>query len=63
MEGIVVLITPVTTLPWRRWRGYLKSGKMKSKEDVVTGLNNFPEALISFSLVKTASVVLEVATN
>jgi hypothetical protein len=26
--------------------GYLKDGRMKSREDVVTGLENFPEALL-----------------
>jgi NADPH-dependent curcumin reductase CurA len=26
--------------------GYLKTGKMKSKEDVVTGIENFPSTLL-----------------
>jgi NADPH-dependent curcumin reductase len=26
--------------------GYLKTGKMKSKEDIVTGIENFPSTLL-----------------
>jgi NADPH-dependent curcumin reductase len=42
--------------------GYLKAGTMKSKEDVVEGLNNFPEALLKlFSGANFGKLVLEVA--
>jgi NADPH-dependent curcumin reductase len=42
--------------------GYLKDGRMKSKEDVVTGLQNFPEALLKlFSGANFGKLVLEVA--
>jgi hypothetical protein len=42
--------------------GYLKSGRMKSKEDVVTGLENFPEALLKlFNGENFGKLVLQVA--
>lgn len=63
MEGIVVFDyadryhTAVAEMA-----AYLKSGQMKSKEDVVKGLNNFPEALNKlFSGENFGKLVLEVA--
>jgi NADPH-dependent curcumin reductase len=47
MEGIVVFdYADRYHLAVVEMAGYLKSGKMKSKEDVVVGLNKFPEALL-----------------
>jgi NADPH-dependent curcumin reductase len=46
MEGIVVFdYAPRYPLAVAEMAGYLKDGRMKSKEDVVQGLNTFPEAL------------------
>jgi NADPH-dependent curcumin reductase CurA len=42
--------------------GYLKDGRMKSREDVVTGLENFPEALVKlFTGENFGKLVLQVA--
>jgi NADPH-dependent curcumin reductase CurA len=42
--------------------GYLKDGRMKSREDVVTGLENFPEALLKlFTGANFGKLVLQVA--
>jgi NADPH-dependent curcumin reductase CurA len=42
--------------------GYLKSGGMKSREDIVKGIENFPEALLKlFSGENFGKLVLEVA--
>jgi NADPH-dependent curcumin reductase CurA len=42
--------------------GYLQSGRMKSKEDVVAGLANFPEALLKlFNGENFGKLVLQVA--
>jgi NADPH-dependent curcumin reductase CurA len=42
--------------------GYLKEGRMKSKEDTVTGLQNFPEALLKlFTGENFGKLVLQVA--
>ena len=42
--------------------GYLKDGRMKSREDVVKGLDNFPEALLKlFRGENMGMLVLEVA--
>jgi NADPH-dependent curcumin reductase len=47
MEGIVVFdYADRYHLAVAEMAGYLKSGKMKSKEDVVVGLDKFPEALL-----------------
>jgi NADPH-dependent curcumin reductase CurA len=44
--------------------GYLKDGRMKSKEDVVEGLDNFPEALIKlFTGGNFGKLVLQVAKD
>jgi NADPH-dependent curcumin reductase CurA len=65
MEGIVVFdYADRYHLAVAEMAGYLKSGKMKSKEDIVTGLNNFPEALNKlFSGENFGKLVLEVAAN
>ena len=42
--------------------GYLNAGTMKSKEDVVQGLENFPEALLKlFNGENFGKLVLQVA--
>ena len=42
--------------------GYLKDGRMKSKEDVVVGLQTFPETLLKlFNGENFGKLVLEVA--
>jgi NADPH-dependent curcumin reductase len=44
--------------------GYLKAGRMKSKEDVVQGLETFPEALVKlFTGANFGKLVLEVAAG
>jgi NADPH-dependent curcumin reductase len=44
--------------------GYLKAGRMKSKEDVVSGLQTFPEALIKlFTGENFGKLVLQVAAD
>lgn len=44
--------------------GYLKSGRMKSKEDIVVGLENFPEALNKlFTGENFGKLVLQVAAD
>jgi NADPH-dependent curcumin reductase len=46
MEGIVVFdYAPRYPIAIKEMAGYLKDGRMKSKEDVVEGLNTFPETL------------------
>jgi hypothetical protein len=43
--------------------GYLKDGRMKSKEDVVHGLKNFPGTLLKlFNGENFGKLVLEVAS-
>ncbi|MBL8302470.1 MAG: NADP-dependent oxidoreductase [Ideonella sp.] len=47
MEGIVVFdYTARFPVAVAEMAGYLKDGRLKSKEDVVTGLETFPEALL-----------------
>jgi len=42
--------------------GYLKDGKMKSKEDMVVGLDTFPESLLKLFIGENfGKLVLEVA--
>jgi NADPH-dependent curcumin reductase CurA len=44
--------------------GYLRDGRMKSKEDIVQGLENFPDALIKlFDGGNFGKLVLQVATE
>ncbi len=63
MEGIVVFdYADRYHLAVAEMAGYLKDGRMKSKEDVVKGLNNFPEALNKlFSGENFGKLVLEIA--
>ena len=47
MEGIVVFdYADRYHLAVAEMAGYIKAGKMKSKEDVVEGINTFPETLL-----------------
>jgi NADPH-dependent curcumin reductase len=44
--------------------GYLKDGKMKSKEDVVVGIETFPETLLKlFNGENFGKLVLQVAAE
>ncbi len=63
MEGIVVFdYADRYHLGVAEMAGYLKAGKMKSKEDIVTGIENFPEALLKlFNGENFGKLVLEVA--
>jgi NADPH-dependent curcumin reductase len=63
MEGIVVFdYADRYHLAIAEMAGYLKDGRMKSKEDIVEGLENFPEALIKlFSGENFGKLVLKVA--
>jgi NADPH-dependent curcumin reductase len=65
MEGIVVFdYADRYHLAIAEMAGYLKAGTMKSKEDVVEGLNNFPEALLKlFNGGNFGKLVLEVAKS
>jgi NADPH-dependent curcumin reductase CurA len=65
MEGIVVFDyadrypTAIAELA-----GYLKDGRMKSREDVVTGLETFPESLVKlFTGENFGKLVLQVAAS
>jgi NADPH-dependent curcumin reductase len=63
MEGMVVF-DYVDRFPMAvaELAGYLKDGRMKSKEDVVSGLNTFPEALLKlFNGENFGKLVLQVA--
>ncbi len=63
MEGIVVFdYASRYHLAVAEMAGYLKDGRMKSKEDVVVGLNTFPETLINlFNGSNFGKLVLQVA--
>jgi hypothetical protein len=63
MEGIVVFdYADRYHLAVAEMAGYLKDGRMKSKEDVIQGLENFPEALIKlFTGENFGKLVLQVA--
>ena len=63
MEGIVVFdYADRYHLGVAEMAGYLKAGTMKSKEDIVTGIENFPEALLKlFNGENFGKLVLEVA--
>ena len=65
MEGIVVFdYADRYHLAVAEMAGYLKDGRMKSKEDVVTGLDTFPETLIKlFNGENFGKLVLEVAKD
>jgi len=63
MEGIVVFdYADRYPLAIAEMAGYLKDGKMKSKEDVVVGLDTFPETLLKlFNGENFGKLVLQVA--
>ena len=63
MEGIVVFdYADRYHLAVTEMSGYLKTGTMKSKEDVVQGIENFPEALLKlFNGENFGKLVLQVA--
>jgi NADPH-dependent curcumin reductase len=63
MEGIVVFdYTERFPLAVAELAGYLKDGRMKSKEDVVSGIDTFPETLLKlFNGENFGKLVLEVA--
>ena len=63
MEGIVVFdYADRFHLAVAEMAGYLKDGRMKSKEDIVEGINTFPEALIKlFTGENFGKLVLKVA--
>jgi NADPH-dependent curcumin reductase CurA len=65
MEGIVVFDYAARYhLAIAEMAGYLKDGRMKSKEDVVIGLNTFPETLINlFNGSNFGKLVLQVAED
>ncbi|MES2053122.1 MAG: NADP-dependent oxidoreductase, partial [Pseudomonadota bacterium] len=63
MEGIVVFdYADRYHVGIAEMAAYLKAGTMKSREDVVTGLENFPEALLKlFNGENFGKLVLQVA--
>ncbi|MBU6502340.1 MAG: NADP-dependent oxidoreductase [Burkholderiales bacterium] len=65
MQGIVVFdYADRYPLAVAELAGYLKDGRMKSKEDVVTGLDTFPEALTRlFTGQNFGKLVLQVAED
>ncbi|OOG35948.1 NADP-dependent oxidoreductase [Polaromonas sp. A23] len=65
MEGIVVFdYADRYPVAIAEMAGYLKDGKMKSKEDVVEGLENFPETLLKlFNGENFGKLVLQVAKD
>jgi NADPH-dependent curcumin reductase CurA len=65
MEGIVVFdYVDRYPVAIAELAGYLKDGRMKSKEDIVQGLDTFPEALSRlFSGANFGKLVLQVATE
>jgi NADPH-dependent curcumin reductase CurA len=65
MQGIVVFdYADRYHLAVTEMAGYLKAGTMKSKEDVVQGIENFPEALLKlFSGENFGKLVLQVASE
>ncbi|MDB5829897.1 MAG: NADP-dependent oxidoreductase [Variovorax sp.] len=65
MEGIVVFdYADRYPIAIKELAGYLKDGRMKSKEDVVKGIDTFPESLNKlFAGENFGKLVLEVATD
>jgi len=65
MEGIVVFdYADRYHLAINEMAGYLKAGTMKSKEDVVQGIENFPQALLKlFTGENFGKLVLQVAQD
>jgi NADPH-dependent curcumin reductase CurA len=64
MEGIVVFdYADRYHLAVLEMAGYLKDGRMKSKEDIVEGIEHFPEALLKlFNGENFGKLVLQVAS-
>ncbi len=65
MEGIVVFDYPDRYhLAVAEMAGYLKDGRMKSKEDIVVGIDTFPETLLKlFNGENFGKLVLQVAAD
>ena len=65
MEGIVVFdYADRYHLAVAEMAGYLKDGRMKSKEDIVVGINTFPETLLKlFNGENFGKLVLQVAAD
>jgi NADPH-dependent curcumin reductase len=65
MEGIVVLDDADRCgIAIAEMAGYLKDGKMKSKEDIVVGIETFAETLLKlFSGENFGKLVLQVASD
>jgi NADPH-dependent curcumin reductase CurA len=65
MEGMVVFdYTERFPIAIAELAGYLKDGRLKSKEDVVQGIENFPEALVKlFTGENFGKLVLQVAQD
>lgn len=65
MEGIVVFdYADRYPVAIAELAGYLKDGRMKSREDVVTGLDTFPESLVKlFTGENFGKLVLQVASG
>ena len=63
MEGIVVFdYADRYGIAIAEMAGYLKDGKMKSKEDIVVGIETFPETLLKlFNGENFGKLVLQVA--
>ena len=63
MEGMVVFdYTERFPIAVKELAGYLKDGRIKSKEDIVTGIDTFPEALLKlFNGENFGKLVLQVA--
>ena len=65
MEGIVVFdYADRYGIAIAEMAGYLKDGKMKSKEDIVVGVETFPETLLKlFNGENFGKLVLQVASE
>ena len=65
MEGIVVFdYADRYPLAVAEMAGYLKDGRMKSKEDIVVGIDTFPETLLKlFNGENFGKLVLQVAAD
>jgi NADPH-dependent curcumin reductase len=65
MEGIVVFdYADRYGIAIAEMAGYLKDGKMKSKEDIVVGIETFPETLLKlFNGENFGKLVLQVASE
>ncbi len=65
MEGIVVFdYADRYGIAIAEMAGYLKDGKMKSKEDIVVGIETFPETLLKlFNGENFGKLVLQMASD